>query len=472
MQGKSFIAHVDEWTRKYHGTKNLSIKLVAPLINDVGPYAYLILTDINTSTHYPFMLGRSGEALNGKFISDYSGNILDYKHNEWVRRMKDYAINNYESDGINRILNQALRSYDDVNLIKSPTTKKISSSPSRSFPKMKPISRLAEILNAAAYTAGALKINVQNTNEWSIKIFGKYTEITARLYISDNLKISPILNVIKPRLSLGKNVSFGGLVQYNGLTQSTWDQKYSELPKRILYSLYNEEPDSIHYEPYHPRELNASQIKFNPINTTSIKKRLGQFVVLIDNSAPQGPQDIGKSDVIYIHPDDYVNNIGGADLYLLFGLETKLGIHGTYVAAPGNDINLRGRVVINFLQATNLNLIDGDNVNVYIYKEQLANNIILRPRSDTPIDDLRNEFEEFVVLSAGHTISFELNGFIEYVDIISVGKDVVGTELSWGYIRSERKGAQIPLGIEDALVTKRDPLEVIYEDYDEEEDEG
>jgi len=221
--------------------ENVYVKSVAQIICNEKCWSYFLLVDPDKKIYYPFGLGSSYDdpenTLNGDFVSDYSGNVFNQKHQEWILRVKDYIRNNHPRR-VRDALPEMINIYKDVHFMQTPA-KDISRRNIISRRINSPITKLAKILNSAAYTGGILDVDaeVKNVNEWNIILQGKHAEMIAKLYLNDDEGL--FFHVISPRLALGKNVSFGGYVQYKGLMPKTWDEKYSELPTRIINSLYN-----------------------------------------------------------------------------------------------------------------------------------------------------------------------------------------------------------------------------------------
>jgi hypothetical protein len=92
-----------------------------------------------------------------------------------------------------------------------------------------------------------LLVTSQTNSLLFITIKGKYTNIDALVEIKSARTqfpqvYPPLVKVLRPRLALGRNVSFGGLVTYEQLNQLGGMIESSHILKYVLYALYNKYP--------------------------------------------------------------------------------------------------------------------------------------------------------------------------------------------------------------------------------------
>jgi hypothetical protein len=464
--GESFVAKFHDW-KKITGDPQVEIKLIAPLIVDGNPYAYFMLIGRGANINrYPFRISRLDEGFGPKFISDYTANCYDIKHCTWAARMKEYVEEMYnDRNSVAKILSAAVRLYKEIVL---RTKRSDNISPSKQNPVTisndKPMSRVSALMAAAGNCDGNIfKIKVQNIREWTIHIKGHYSDIEAAIFIPEDTYKCPTLTVVKPRLKLGRNVSFGGLVLYQGLTQHTWDRDISQIPFRILNALYNEQEDIDHYQLYGPEEQRACELKCQYTNAGTFQM-LGEFVVNIEAGNVSD-----NSDMIEIPERFYAEYIGGSN-YLTVRILTKLGVNGWYKIHPSP--NIESIITISPLQAINLNVRALDKVSLFIHTPAIINDALhIRPRQPIPHDDLLYEIDKLSILTVGHTISYLHQGQVKYSDIISFG----GAQSA--FMRNER-GGQIPINILNELVKPKmlkelSPLAIDYTEYSsEKEDEN
>jgi len=176
------------------------------------------------------------------------------------------------------------------------------------------------------------------------------------------------------------------------------------------------------------------------LKSTEPIKELGKFFIYIDSDK------LGYPDMIMISGDYYDAHYDGNEL--LLGIETELGLRGTYYAQPDYETSGSNIITIDPIQAVNLNLTKEDIVEIYVYERQLCVEIELRPRSNIDIEFLEEEIRNMRVISVGHTINLEHDNLFVYVDVMSVGNG-----LSWGSLSNEMD-EEIPLYILPALETK------------------
>jgi hypothetical protein len=101
------------------------------------------------------------------------------------------------------------------------------------------------------------------------------------------------------------------------------------------------------------------------------------------------------------------------DMPIIVEVSAK-GVHGRYIIVP-IDVE-KGTIVVNTLQAINLNVVTGDEVSYKLVDEKSATLIKVRPRSpytDQDIELIRQKVYEMQLVSEGHTLS--------YTDTLSVG---------------------------------------------------
>jgi hypothetical protein len=428
---------VEKWQRNNHN-KVIRIKLVAPDISSedrittyrylkgkepVGTttyqsndYAYFLL--IADDERYPFVigplsrLGRSKipDAENNIFDSDYSGSCDNRKQCIWASHIQT-ALNKKKRlfPSLGEILTLAVETYETIN------SKPVSTNAPANVIGKQSLTTLQRLITIAGQSNGVLQIEVENENEWMINIAGKYNNIRAKLYIKttlindENIHGGPILRVIEPRLKLGRNMSFGGLVLYKGLTPHTWDNNDEILPQRILNALYNEEFDNIHMSPYtHANEFAASWMKV-AIHANNLNKRpwLALDVVIYDNPL----KDIN---VVYVSHEHKA----------LFGNEpanmmSELGINGVYyVHYTKLDDNY---IQLSSLQCINLNISVNHTVTLMPVDLQVANKVTVRPRQKMSNKKVKDCLLSVGTLNVGHTV--KVPNIKQYIDIIDCTPD-------------------------------------------------
>jgi len=213
-------------------------------------HLYFVLSD--NENEFPFKLGLSEGSLNGNFLSDFVGNCVGREFCYWARKMKTYTKDNYEK-GLADILNESIKLYKTIKSGKKDLKNEMDSITRYTMSEM---DKIREVGIRARKLGMEFKTVVGN--RWRAKV----GEIEVLITFGITSKICPIISVISPRIALGGNVSFGGLLQFNGLTPKTWDGNLKEVPERLIRSLKDEQTDIYSDESYKLDELRASKSKF------------------------------------------------------------------------------------------------------------------------------------------------------------------------------------------------------------------
>jgi hypothetical protein len=242
------------WSVK-RGKQDVNIKLVP----DADPDYYYFYLESVYSERYLFKLSVEHGGLSGKFISDYLGNCSTPQACYWAKTLAVYTRNNYDR-GLTPILNEVIRVYRDIFIRPESIDYQDTLESSRRYSESY-LDKL-RLARVAATSLGLVVRDVPNMPmRWRLTIPGR-TPIKLLVVFGSQPDTSPEILVIEPRLALQGNVSFGGIIQYFGLTPKTWSGNVLEVPSLIQQALRYATPDQVSNESYKLDEIRASRAKF------------------------------------------------------------------------------------------------------------------------------------------------------------------------------------------------------------------
>jgi len=225
--------------------------------SDRSKVAIFFFLDSEDNVRLPFKLGVTDGSLNGQFTSDFVGNCTGHHHCKWRKKMEAYTKENYEK-GLIDILEHAIKLHREI--WSKPETQE----ESKKTVTMFSMSEIDKISNAQI-EAIKLGLDVESItpHKWIVTVHGQHAEIEVLVRFGQSSTVCPLTAVIAPRIELGNNVSFGGVLEVYGLTPESWDGNLNAVGSRILSSLKNSKPDKVSDEEYRKDEIAASVAKYH-----------------------------------------------------------------------------------------------------------------------------------------------------------------------------------------------------------------
>lgn len=243
-----------KWAKK-RGTQNYNIIHVA----DPDPgFVYFYLEDRPKDVRIPFKLGVTLGSLNGLAVSDFDGNCQSTLTCDWADEFAAYASSNY-SRGLIVLLTEAIAIYRRLSASRRGPEKV-----ARTRKKIL-IPGLQERIRNLLITPTSLGVIGRRLTDHKIRFNVKTEEGNIEVLVTltglDEQKC-PVFSVITPRVALGGNVSFGGIIEFAGLTPLTWRGNLNDIPRLLSTALAKTKADTYSNAEYYNDERRASLAKF------------------------------------------------------------------------------------------------------------------------------------------------------------------------------------------------------------------
>lgn len=236
---------------KARGRQNFNIVM---LPDKDESFAYFYMEDVQSNSRVAFKLGTTLGNLNGLAISDFEGNCDSTLTCDWAAAYAKFVSDEYDR-GLAHLLNGAIRLWRQLQRTTSAdqrrTIKRYDVSEEGKLRKMLVIP--TELKMVGRLTGRQVQFQLQND----------YGNITVVMELGLNEDAAPVFSVISPRIALGGNVSFGGVIEYPGLTPTTWKRSYEAVPRLLRAALANARPDTYSDAEYYSDERLASREKFD-----------------------------------------------------------------------------------------------------------------------------------------------------------------------------------------------------------------
>ncbi|CAH6419522.1 Hypothetical protein POVR2_LOCUS24 [uncultured virus] len=402
-------------------------------------------------SQFYFLVGiEDVDTLDGSFISEEAGNADPQLHFEWSQRMQqfvsDYVLNE-SSELISPILTEAVRLFNY--LFDRPEqwqTGRVFSG--RTSADLSLIKR--------ARSNPSIHVRMVSDNNWTLTIKAEYANIAAscRIY-SGATGYSCLLRVLSPRLAIGRNVSFGGLVSAPGLMKRSQSQTVPALLDAIVKSLEDELPYAYHTYDYEDTEYQAC-LTLDKISTFPLQV----FTVRSSEMATD-------SSVVYVNSDLFFHLLAEKEVLWLRLSNATLEKY-TWVMANFSPTNIRRtEMLVPDTVLANLNCDPGDEIAVHSGQLELADDvgIAIRVRGDArDTQDVLDHIPSLSCLTVGSTYSVpSLNSYYEtvYFDVLRAG--------SRGACSLRSGHAEINVELSTPLLGEPDNLRV--DDYADDTDE-
>jgi hypothetical protein len=290
------------------------------------------------------------------------------------------------------------------------------------------------------FKSDKILVTSQNQNVLHVTVRGLHANIEALIEIKKykNSLLPPTVRVIRPRLALGRNVSFGGLVTYEDLNRQGGIINPIHVLKYTLFALYHEIPDLIHMSDYTTEEFKAAyqklETRHDPRESHKITRSRDAKVVI----SPDMPiTTVGISNKVFGSKErDFIIEVDHKD------------IHGRYFFKP-MDIKEK-EIALSPLQVINLNLRAGDRITYKLVEKKILTKneyIVVRPRSVAYVDVIMKAIHGTEVICGGHTISYADEDMIKYIDIMHM--EIIGSP--WCCIEKKKPLDLYDIRVQDVL---------------------
>lgn len=428
----------------------VSIDMLSSGFTDRGETkAYFVVRTENSKFMFSIELDSEGN-LTPIIEADLSGNCYSKEQCDWNRQI-EWFVSELEEVTLASVLDKAVD-------IAVKLSKGVSSSvkvPKRDNLK----SDVDEFFTFVLSTSYGLVIRPETLTQWTVTTD---TKIVCSVAIkSVGFKVYGDVNVLLPRLNVGRNVDIGGVVTYTGLVKTNPVNNYKEVARMLAEALSNEEV-SVVDAPYTKEEASVSRRK-QAVNVPATM----QYTIIHD---PRLADDhIGIPESLYMNESAKRVN----DIYVCAHVTGSLGLAGWYVTQPMDYP--QQTVGMSALALANINAMPKSFCSIQFGSLQLPTSITLRPRAATvPAEEFDEQrmIEEFgeqnEVVSLGHTYALR-GAFDMYVDVI----DIQPPRLTACVIRDEAR-SYVPFQVDYSIYPLRkdlDPLAVEYSDDSDFSDE-
>ena len=416
--------------------------------------------DLTPIGDYQFVLGVDSKtgALDGEFNGDFSERCDNHKYCEWIDQGVEIVS---EAVGLSAALDGLVKIYNQIT--KGNEKYQKTKLRSKGFK-----STLQETLESIYKTPKRLQITAHSEKQWDIVVDGQYTKIHAKLEIATGFKMYGTLRVISPRLTLGRNVDFGGIVNYKGLSQHSTVNSIKDLITSVYHSLYYEEADLTATTPYTDEEYKACVQEPTIVTTAAMKTPMDVFDDVKDMYSNI------DSDRVMINSKLYSFYIGATSAYLYTYIRSDSGKSMWCIVSPSPTLPA-DKIVISKNVAVGLNYRKGDKMHLRFGNLHVPDHVTIRPRSFIKnTEELKEEFGKLFAINVGKTYTVLLPSTGEFIDIDVFysgpsGASTLKVTGDFVFYVSVEVLSSLALEVIPVKTPELDPLRVSYRSYDTEE---
>lgn len=434
--------------------------------------------------------------------SDFTGKCTDYPTCKWAEEFSEFMLEHAKENDLGVVLDKALEIYEKY-LYKPEDRDRALKTSARGEPETDVIKRLRTV-----YTADKkiFKIVIQDRDTWQMSIeTQRLGKVQATLeFVSVGLVTYARFRLLSPRVKLGGNFSFGGVLEHEGFTPNSKQVlDVKTILNRILKILELETIDDVNTKDYSDDEFNSCLSRLTRSSSMNSAKT---YDIILDNTTvfqPESSKDIvykGKvikrfakrnnekpktlivlSDTVGVSHTFFDKNIRPGEAYLYIRIITPLGV-SCYCKAMPVEFMQDDKILITKSQLIDFGLFETDKVSVEIPVLSLPTSaIVIRRRygaqNDEQADkDLLEYFEGAngpKVIANGHTYkNTSLVG--AYFDVIDCGGNTAVTLQISGLLS---KTLDIEIIIQSPPVDvpnekKLSPLAIDFDAYSDSEEES
>lgn len=470
---------LDRWS----GANKTSSVVFSLIADDIDGKAYFLLKSKNDT--YQFVLEDSGDGNYNIFEADYSGTCDNKRYCKWIKTMEEDTadawsgdlINNEEEqqEGLFAVLTTAVRNYKAVH--------KLSESALGSVRLKKGLQSDLALKLLELYTNENIKARIISNNTWELKITTDRNEDIKALAVINKLNSGATyakVRILYPRLELGGNVNFGGVVRAYGTTphtpividRSTPEGKNTNVNRELLKAIYSalkdERKDPRHSEKYTQGEYECASQDILPMGFVNGKYNKNVPFKIFDRRDIKifGTSDLIKGDVVILN--NYFGKYASQESERLYVCLTT-----TFGSSCWASVSYYSKMPINEVRISettkeSLGLNNGDKLTLTFGDLPIPDKLIMRARSEDVLDDeLLDAVESMTCLTVGNTYAFKnRHGYIRTFDVFYAGKS--GACRTFGERGEQRTTQEIRFEVAKYLKEK-DPLDISESDSSNEE---
>lgn len=455
---------VSEWRKfnDYRQRERARIKLLHPFLRTRdgrfdNDYIVFDLEDKSTLTHFPFLVGlEDRDTLNGELVTEDPGTSNPRLYRAWSEEMTKYIRAHYSAEvaPLQRILLHGVQFY--ALLVDHPER----------YESLKPLvstsDKLVPKFIYQVHSNPKVVVTLESNYHWNIVVSAQHAKISATLIAissSNGGVFCDYLRVLSPRLALGGNVDFGGLVTGKGIGSADTSKDIPALLDAIVSLLDEEVPmlESIYL--YTNEEFEAVH-RIGADKISSGERHLGTYRVVSSVFHSESNSSVAISN------REFARLIGEKEFLWLKLVNHTTGKEMWLSALPSEEDLPTDLFLVSDVVLCNLNCNSKDPVSVWTgdLPSIDKSGVTLRARgSNADLSLIQTYVEGMNCVQAGMTYSV---GSGIYFDVFYAGQKGVSSLKVGSYDRPE----EVSLNFEKSLKLLHNPLDI--DEYSSEEDEG